>query len=100
MRKIQAKDLLNIVTFICHGEVYIFQEDLDDFLALGQELELKGLTGSEPPPEEEEQIEAKTTQFMKNTQSFVAPPLLQDNKKAVTYKFEEFEEISSDSKKN
>ena len=43
MRGLQAKDLVAIVDFIYHGEANIFQEDLDGFLALAEELQLKGL---------------------------------------------------------
>ena len=45
MRGVPAKDLVSIVDFIYHGEVSILQEDLNNFLALGEELQLKGITG-------------------------------------------------------
>ena len=45
MRGLKAGQLTNIVDFIYHGEVSISQEDLNAFLALAQEFELKGLTG-------------------------------------------------------
>ena len=41
--------------FIYHGEVNIYQEDLDAFLALAEELKLQGLDDSqtkEEPPNE------------------------------------------------
>ena len=47
MRGLKAKDLVSIVDFIYNGEVNIYQEDLDRFLALAQELQLKGLSGSQ-----------------------------------------------------
>ena len=47
MRGLKAKDLVAIVDFIYHGEASIFQEDLDGFLALAEELQLKGLAGSQ-----------------------------------------------------
>ena len=47
MRGLKAKDLVAIVDFIYHGETNIHQDDLDDFLALASELQLKGLAGSE-----------------------------------------------------
>ena len=100
MRKVQAKDLLNIVTFMYRGEVDIFQEDLNDFLSLAEELELKGLAGSDPPPEEEKHIEVKTKQINKHTTPYIATPLLQDNKQTLTDIFKEFEEVSSDSYKS
>ena len=47
MRGLKAKDLVAIVDFIYHGEASVFQEDLDGFLALAEELQLKGLAGSQ-----------------------------------------------------
>ena len=46
MRGLKSKDILAIVDFIYHGEAYIYQEDLEGFLALAEELQLDGLTGS------------------------------------------------------
>ena len=47
MRGLKSKDLVAIVDFIYHGEAKIYQDDLDGFLALAKELQLKGLTGSQ-----------------------------------------------------
>ena len=46
MRRVNPKNLTSIVDFIYHGEVNVDKEDLDYFMALAAELELKGLTGS------------------------------------------------------
>ena len=54
MRGLKAKELVLIVDFIYNGEVNINQEDLNNFLELAIELELKGLTGSsEEEPKED-----------------------------------------------
>ena len=45
MRNISTKDLETAVTFLYQGEVNILQEDLDNFLTLAEELQLKGLSG-------------------------------------------------------
>ena len=45
MRGIQAKDLEALVDFIYLGEVSILQENLESFLAVAEELQLKGLAG-------------------------------------------------------
>ena len=45
MRGLKAKDLGSILDFIYHGEANIYQADLDGFLALAEELQLKGLSG-------------------------------------------------------
>ena len=46
MRGIKSADLAAIVDFIYLGEANIFQEQLESFLALAEELELKGLSGN------------------------------------------------------
>ena len=46
MRGFKSKDLNSLLDFIYHGEVNIYQEDLEGFLAIAEELGLKGLTGT------------------------------------------------------
>jgi len=55
MRGMKAEDLVGIVDFLYFGEVNIVQDNLDNFLALAEEMQLKGLTKdneevSEPEP--------------------------------------------------
>ena len=47
MRGVMAKHLGAIVDFIYHGEANIHEEDINEFLALANEFQLKGLAGSE-----------------------------------------------------
>ena len=47
MRGITGKHLSAILDFMYNGEADIYEEDLNDFLAVAEELELKGLTGPE-----------------------------------------------------
>ena len=54
MRGIKSEDLVAIVDFLYCGEANVYQEHLDAFLALANELKLKGLTG-----EGEKQHDAK-----------------------------------------
>ena len=46
MRGVKAKNLSYIVNFMYYGEVSIYQDELNDFLTLAEELKLKGLTGT------------------------------------------------------
>lgn len=46
MRGMKSKDLTSVLDFMYHGQVNIFQEDLQDFLALAQDLRLKGLNNT------------------------------------------------------
>ena len=45
MRGMRANSLTAIIDFLCLGEANVFQDDLDDFLALAEELQLKGFDG-------------------------------------------------------
>ena len=45
LRGFQSQDLLAILDFLYFGEANVFQESLDSFLAIAEELKLKGLTG-------------------------------------------------------
>ena len=47
MKGVKGDDLLAMVEFLYSGEANVGQENLDTFLALAEELELKGLNGSE-----------------------------------------------------
>ena len=45
MRGMKSEDLLAIVDFLYRGEANVFQENLDSFLAIAEDLHLKGLMG-------------------------------------------------------
>lgn len=51
MRKVNAKNLKAILDFIYYGETNISQEDLDSFLSLAEELQLKGLAAEDKKEE-------------------------------------------------
>ena len=46
MRGLKASDLAAVIDFIYQGEASIYQDQLESFLALAEELELKGLSES------------------------------------------------------
>ena len=45
LRGFQSQDLLAILDFLYFGEANVYQENLDSFLAIAEELKLKGFTG-------------------------------------------------------
>ena len=49
MRGISRHDLMKVIDFIYNGEVNIFQEDLERFMAIAKDLKLSGLTGDDSP---------------------------------------------------
>ena len=46
MRGLKSEDLLAMMDFLYKGETNVFQENLDSFLALAEELKLKGLNSN------------------------------------------------------
>ena len=72
MRGVKYNDLEAIVEFIYFGETNVDQENLDSFLAIAEELQLKGLVEtnveekkSETIPEEENPVFKKETNILK-----------------------------------
>ena len=49
MRGVKSEDLNAIVDFLYRGEANVFEDNLDSFLAIAEELKLKGLTGGGKP---------------------------------------------------
>ena len=45
LRGFQSKDFASILDFLYFGEANVYQEDLDSFLAIAEEIKLKGVTG-------------------------------------------------------
>ena len=45
MRGVKSENLIAIVDFLYRGEANVYQENLDSFLAIAEELKLKGLMG-------------------------------------------------------
>ena len=52
MRGMKSEDLDAIIDFLYFGEANVHQESLDSFLAVAEELKLKGLTGQQSDKEE------------------------------------------------
>ena len=44
LKGFQSKNFLSILDFLYFGEANVYQEDLDSFLAIAEEIQLKGLT--------------------------------------------------------
>ena len=55
MRGLKSEDLVAMIDFLYFGEANVYQENLDSFLAVAEELQLKGLMGSGAEEEVEEE---------------------------------------------
>ena len=43
MRGVKSDDMVALVNFLYYGETKVFQDNLDSFLSIAEELQLKGL---------------------------------------------------------
>lgn len=50
LRGVKYTDLLAVLNFMYHGEVNVAQEDLNSFLAVAEDMKVKGLTQSDKNP--------------------------------------------------
>ena len=55
LKGFHSKDLMSILDFLYFGEANVYQENLDSFLAIAEEIQLKGLTRQTIPDLVEEQ---------------------------------------------
>ena len=83
MKGLRSEDLIAIVDFLYHGEANIFQENLDSFLALAEELRLRGLTGGaeaekepvkEPPYSKSVPLKEEIGQIIQTLPNLESPP--------------------------
>ena len=59
MRGMKSDDLLSIVEFLYRGEANVFQENLNSFLDIAEELQLKGLIGRTDEKAQEFEVDEK-----------------------------------------
>ena len=74
MRGVKADEMVAMIDFLYYGEANVNQESLDAFLALAEELKLKGLTGSAEPNDGEEYLsksEKKVTDEKQHKESIL-----------------------------
>ena len=67
MRGLTYKDLVAMIDFLYHGEANVYQENLDSFLAIAEELQLKGLHGNQTEAVSEEIQPTKPAARISNT---------------------------------
>ena len=72
MRNVKFVDLEAIIDFLYCGETNIFQENLDSFLALAEDLQLKGLMGGQANSQQQMKEMSSSPKDIKREQ-----PLLQ-----------------------
>jgi hypothetical protein len=69
MRGVKSDDLVSIIDFLYYGEANIYQDNLDVFLALADELKLKGLSGNTKGQQTNENVERPPSQHKANQEA-------------------------------
>ena len=72
-RGFHSQDLVAILDFVYFGEANVFQESLDSFLSIAEELKLKGLAGknsSNMLEEEKKPYKSQTSQTDQRNKNF------------------------------
>jgi len=69
MRGLKSEDLVAMIDFLYFGEANVYQENLDSFLAVAEELQLKGLMGSGNEKEAEEVKPQPKKKILKQVQT-------------------------------
>ena len=79
MRGLKSEDLVALLDFLYFGKANIYQENLNTFLTIAEELELKGLNGGDneddsdlPNPAKEPFAEKPSLQVLKNENNFMS----------------------------
>ena len=75
MRGVQYEDLVSMVDFLYNGEANVYQENLDSFLAMAEELRLKGLERQEDVEQSPEKTSFSQTSQGTNKTKTVYPTL-------------------------
>ena len=81
---VSSKNLGFILDYIYHGEVNLFQEQLDSFLESAQKLEIEGLIGQETIDQDSHYINKFTHESLEQPEPYEAQKLVKmDDKPAV-----------------
>ena len=82
---LSSTDLTNVLDYIYNGEVQIYQDNLDRFLAVAQKFKLEGLLGGEDQSEEiaynDTTSNVKEEDCIQNYESYVMPVQLEKERK-------------------
>ena len=104
MRGTKYEDLVAIADFLYHGEANMYRENLDGFLALADELKLKGLAGgmntlNEDITEDQNEDTNPTKEIVKNSETKAKNfenPIYEENKYIIEQQYTENNSANSD----
>ena len=74
LRGFKSEDLVAILDFLYFGEANVYQENLDSFLAIAEQLKLEGLSGKTASDVVEQQDNCANPQLIHNTREIFKTP--------------------------
>ena len=83
LKGVKYTDLQSVLSFLYHGEVNVAQEELNSFLAVAEELKVKGLTqsnSSEPKEAAKKEQPTQVKRRRENTEEQPIPPQMKRQK--------------------
>ena len=84
MKGVRSDDLTAVIDFLYYGEANVYQENLDSFLSIAEELQLKGLEGSKDQQESNREERLNPNEKFK-TDSKLPPPKTQQTMRETTH---------------
>ena len=80
MKGMKSEDLISIVDFLYFGEANVYQDNLDSFLAIAEDLKLKGLVGQKQKEDQKEMEQnINTGSASRSLQMYSKPILKKEN---------------------
>ena len=81
LKGFRTKDFVSILDFLYSGEANVYQEDLDSFLAIAEEIQLMGLTGQTSNDLIEEKEKSQLSESVQRSKdNFIKPKAHQQEK--------------------
>ena len=74
LKGVKFLDLQSVLNFMYHGEVNVAQGDLNSFLAVAEDLQVKGLTQNQPPKSDTNR-DIKTPSLSSQDKKYTSPQL-------------------------
>ena len=96
MRGVKSIDLLAIIDFLYLGEANVFQKNLDSFLAIAEELQLKGLMEKTECQQNAKEISEKVLRERSQTTERAQKPVRKNADRKIAKYDEEFSEDFSE----
>ena len=72
LKGVRFKDMVALLTFMYHGEVNVAQEDISQFLATAEELQVKGLTHKDKSEKENSKPEPRRKSSSRDSENGIS----------------------------